>query len=176
MENKDSAKCRSQNRAGVYLLGEKSKAANWALNHPFHICGGAALIGLLVGDHDKVHLMRSLMIAASLMGVALILRYLCRNLCYWVEIDTLSERIKFFRCFNKGVVEAPVRSVEFIFDKHFACLYNEERFVIFNQYMGCIAKVLPAGMKIQFANGFYGRFMKKQFEKNFVREPGGDDR
>jgi hypothetical protein len=169
VKNKNSEKCCSYNRAGVYLLGEKSKAANWVLNHPFHICGAAALIGLLVGDYDKVHLMRSLMISASLMGVALIFRYLCRNLCYWVEIDTLSERIKFFRCFNRGIVEAPLRSVEFIFDKHFACLYRGERFTIFNGYMGCIVKVLPSGMKIQFTNGFYGRFMEKQFEKNLVR-------
>lgn len=166
MENKENANCRSQKRTGVYLLGEKSKAANWALNHPFHIGGAVALIGLLVSDHDKVHLLRSLMIAVSILGVALILRYLCRNLCYWVEIDILSERIKFFKCFNKGVVEAPLRSVEFIFDKHFACIYRGERFTIFNEYMPCIAEVLPSEIKIRFSNGFYGRFMKRQFEKN----------
>jgi hypothetical protein len=157
-------------QAGTYLFGEKSRVANWVLNHPFHLCGGAALIGLVVGDHDKVHLMRSLMIAASLLVLALILRFLCRKLCYWVEIDTLSEKIKFFRCFNKGVVEAPLHSVEFVFDKHFACLYRGERFTIFNEYMGDIAEVLPLGMKIRFSDGFYGRFMEKQFEKNRSRK------
>lgn len=170
MKTKNSMRCRTQNRSGLLLFGERSKAANWALNHPFHICGSAAIIGLLVGDHDNVHLMRSLMIATALLCVALILRYLCRNLCYRVEIDTSTERINFFKCFNKGFVEAPLRSVEFIFDKHFACLYHGERFTIFNEYMRCIAEVLPAGMKIQFSNGFYGQFMKKQFEKDLTKK------
>lgn len=93
------------------------------------------------------------------------LRFICRNLCYLVEINTLSWRIKFFRCFNKGIVEADLHSVEFVFDKHFACLYSGERFTIFNEYMSGIADVLPLEMEIRFSDSSYGRYMKKQFER-----------
>jgi hypothetical protein len=106
-----------------------------------------------------------MILPAFFFGFALLIRFLCRNLCCWVEIDTASEKIKFFRCFNKGIVEAPLSSVEFVFDKHFACLYRGERFTIWNEYMAGIAEALPAGMEIRFSEGFYGRFMKKQVEK-----------
>ena len=150
----------------MYVFGEKSKVANWVLSHPFHIATGITLISCLIAIGDAAMLIRVLMIFPPFcFGLAFLLRFLCRNLCYWVEIDTASEKIKFFRCFNKGIVEAPLRSVEFVFDKHFACLYLGERFTIFNEYMGGIAEVLPPGMEIRFSGGFYGRFMKKQFER-----------
>jgi hypothetical protein len=106
---------------------------------------------------------------AVILGLAFFLRFYCRNLCYWVEINRLSEKIKFYKCFSK-VVEAPLHSVEFVFDKHFACYYDGERFTIFNEYMADIAEVLPAAMDIRFAEGFYARFMKRQYERQKLRK------
>lgn len=154
-----------QTQAGTYIFGEKSKVANWLLNHPFHFVGGPALLILLVSDHDIVHLTRVLTIILFFFGFALLFRVLSRNWCYWVAIDTVSEKVTFYRCFNKGIVEAPIRSVKFVFDRHFAGLYNGERFTIFNEYMGEISEVIPTGVEIQFSDGFYGRFMKKQYRR-----------
>ncbi|MGO9020240.1 MAG: hypothetical protein ACLQVJ_18025 [Syntrophobacteraceae bacterium] len=155
---------------GTYLFGEKSKVANWILNHPFHIVGGGLLFCSLITVRDLATLVIPLWVGALLFGFAFLLRLLCRNLCYRVEIYTVLEKIKFLRCFNKGIVEAPIRSVEFVFDKHFACLYGGERFTIYNEYMHLISDLLPPGMEIKFSEGFYGRFMKKQVERNRRRD------
>ncbi|MGO9020954.1 MAG: hypothetical protein ACLQVJ_21635 [Syntrophobacteraceae bacterium] len=156
---------------GTYLFGEKSKVANWILNHPLLIAVVCTLISCFALIGDKAKLMVGLRILpATFFGIAFMLRFLCRNLCYWVVIDPASETITFFRCFNKGVVEAPIHSVQFVFDKHFACLYGGERFTIFNEYMHLISEVLPPGMEIKFSEGFYGRFMKKQVERNRRRD------
>ncbi len=150
---------------GIYLFGEKSKLANWILNHPFHIIGVVLAILSLTTVRDWVFFLRTLWIDAFLFGLAVLIRFFCRNLCYWVIIDTVSEKITLYRCFNKGIVEAPLRSVEFTFDRHFGCYYAGERFTIMNEYMSGIADVLPPGMEIRFSEGFYGRFMKRQCER-----------
>jgi hypothetical protein len=152
---------------GIYLFGEKSKLWNWVLNHPFHVAVILSLIGITFFVFDKARQMQVLIKAELVIfGTAFLLRFIiCRNLCYLVEIDKLAEKIKFYRCFNKGVVEAPLRSVEFVFDWSFACYYAGQRFAIWNEYMDEIAEVLPREMEIHFKNGFYVRFMKKQFEK-----------
>ncbi len=166
MENNSSIEGKSQKQLGPHLFGEKSKLGNWVLNHPFHVVVFLTLIVCSIVVVDKATQIRVLIkLEVFIFGLAFFLRFYCRNLCYWVEIDRLSEKITFYRCFNKGVVEAPLRSVEFIFDKHFACYYAGERFAIFNEYMADIAGVLPPEMDIRFAKGLYARYMKKQFEK-----------
>jgi len=164
----------SQEQPGTYLFGEKSKLANWVLNHPIHIAVFITVICFPIAISDNATPLRTSVISeAIIFGLAFLLRFLCRNLCYWVEIDTLSEKIKFYRCFNKGIVEAPLRSVEFVFDKHFACYYSGERFTIFNEYMAAVAEVLPPEMGIRFAEGPYARFMKKQFERQRLARSKG---
>ena len=159
-------KFQSQKQAGTYIFGEKLKAANWLLNHPFHIAAFGVLIDTPLIASGPLSLITSLKINLLFFGgIAFFLRFICRNLCYWVVIDTVSEKVTFYRCFNKGVVEAPLRSVEFVFDSHFACYYAKERFTIMNEYMGGISEVLPPGVEIRFSDGFYGRFMKKQFDR-----------
>src|SRR5208337_3652165 len=168
----------SQEQSGTYLFGERLKLANWILNHPFRIAAGCTLIGCIATILDRATPIRESMrvlinYEVVIIGSAIAMRYLCRNLCYWVEINTISEKIKFYRCFNKGIVEAPLRSVEFVFDKHFACYYSGERFTIFNEYMAAVAEVLPPEMGIRFAEGPYARFMKKQFERQRLARSKG---
>ncbi|MFZ2631085.1 MAG: hypothetical protein WA081_22675 [Desulfosalsimonadaceae bacterium] len=152
---------------GGYIFGEKSKLANWVLNHPIHIGGCCVLIGTPLLASDKLTLIDSFVVnLLFFFGLSFFLRFICRNLCYWVKVDVASGKIIFYRCFNKGVVEASLNLVEFVFDTHFACHYDGERFTIFNEYMNDIVEVLPHGMEIRFSNSFYGRFMKKQFERN----------
>jgi hypothetical protein len=166
MEKNSSMESQSQKQLGPHLFGEKSKLANWVLNHPFHVAVFLTLIGCFIAVVDKALQIRVLIkYEVAIFGLAFFLRVYCRNLCYLVEINMLTEKIKFYRCFNKGLVEAPLRSVEFAFDKHFGCYYAGERFTILNGYMADIAKVLPPEMNIRFAKGLYARFMKKQFEK-----------
>jgi hypothetical protein len=155
-----------EGKTGVHLFGEKSKIANWILSHQLHIAAGGVLIYCIcfVGKNGKLTT-SGMVVPAVFFGLFLLLRFVCRNLCYWVEIEPAAGKIKFFRCFNKGVVEAPLSSVEFVFDKHFACLYRGERFTIFNEYMYGIAEILPPGVEIHFSCGVYGRFIRKQFEK-----------
>jgi hypothetical protein len=175
VENNSSIEGQSQKQLGTHLFGEKSKLANWVLNHPFHVAMFLTLIGCSIAVVDKATQIPVLIkYEVVIFGMAFFLRFYCRNLCYRVEIDRLSEKIKFYRCFNKGVVEAPLHSVEFVFDKHFACYYAGERFTIFNEYMADIAEVLPPEMDIRFAKGLYARFMKKQVEK--TRLAGTDNR
>ncbi len=167
MRNNAQTERNTQNQEnGTYSFGEQSKAANWMLNHPFHIVAGVVLACSVITIPDWTMLMRSLWVDVFLFGVAFLFRLLFRNLCYRVVIDPAAEKITFFRCFNKGIVEAPLRSVEFLFDKHFACLYGGERFTILNEYMHLISEVLPPEAEIKFSDGLYGRFMKKQFERN----------
>ena len=156
-------------QTNIYLFGEKSKFANWVLNHPIHIAAGCTLACclLIIGDGDSEKQVRALqIIPLFFFGLAFLVRFLCRNLCYWVEIDTQLEKIKFFKCFNKGIVEFPIQSVSFRFDKHFAAFYAGERFTIFNEYMAGIAELLPPEKEIEFSRGLYGRYMKWMFERN----------
>lgn len=44
-------------------------------------------------------------------------------MCYRVEVDTATEEIKFFMYFTKEVVEAPIRSVEFVLSYRWAWLF-----------------------------------------------------
>ena len=175
VESRGIMERQSQQQAGTYLFGEKSKIANWILNHPLQIAAGGTLASCLVTIGDNTMLLRGLMIIpAYWFGLALLVRLLCRNLCYQVEINTLSERIKFFRCFNKGVVEAPIGLVEFRFDKHFAAIYGEERFTIFNEYMVEIAQVIWPEKQIKFSRGIYARYMKRRLKKNAATSKAGD--
>jgi len=150
-----------------YFFGEKSKVANWALNHPFQIAIGCTLLSCLIAIGDKAMLVRTMMIFPPFsFGLALLLRLFCRNLCYRVVIDIKSEKITFFRCFDQGIIEAPIRSVDFIFDKHFAAIYNGQKFTIFNEYMVDMIQMLSPGKNIKFSKSIYARFMKRQFEKS----------
>ena len=167
VRNRSTMERQLRKQAGTYFFGEKSKLANWILNHPFQIAAGCTLLASLIAIGDNSMLLRVLAIFPPFsFGLALLLRLLCRNLCYQVEIDTKSKKITFFRCFNKRIIEAPIQSVEFRFDKHFAAIYGGERFTIFNEYMGGIIQVLSPEKEIEFSKGIYGRFMKRQFEKS----------
>jgi len=156
----------SQSESGVYIFGERLKLANWILNHPFLIAGSSTLICCLIAIGDNEVPIRALIASVIVFfGLASLIRSLCSNLCYSVEIDTKCDKIRLFRCFDKGIVEAPLRSVEFRVDNHFACFYAGEKFVIFNEYMYQISEILPKDMGIRFSNNFYARFLEKQFQK-----------
>jgi hypothetical protein len=86
-------------------------------------------------------------------------------MCYRVEVDTATEKIGFLRYFNKEVVEAPIRSVEFLLGYRWACYYAGDKFIIFDEDMAQIADLLPQGIEIQFSEGYYGRVSKKRFER-----------
>jgi len=158
--------CESQSEAGVYIFGERLKLATWILNHPFQIAGSCTLICCLVAIGDDETPIRVInILAIFFFGLAFLIRFLCRNLCYLVEIDTKSGKIKLFRCFDKGIIEAPLRLVEFRVENHFACFYAGEKFTIFNEYMYQIAEILPKDMGIMFSNNIYARFLERQFRK-----------
>ena len=81
-------------------------------------------------------------------------------------------KIRFFRFFHKGVLEAPVREVEFRFDRaslwglsELVCLYGGERSTISLDEMYPLAAVLPEGVEIKYAEGFWGRLARKRCEK-----------
>lgn len=149
-----------------YFFGKKSKFANWTLNHPFQIAGICTLIALIIVINLKDNIISNLIINLCFyFGMAIFFRIFFRNLCYLVEIDTKSEKITFFRCFNMGVVEAPIQSVDFIFDIHFSAIYAGERFTIFNEYLPEIEQLLPSGKNVNFSQNFYSRFMEKQLKK-----------
>ena len=151
-----------------YFFGEKSKFTNWMLNHPFQIATGCTLVACLIVLGEKMMLIRTLLVFPVFsFGLALLFRILCKNLCYRVEIDTLSENVTLFRCFNNGIVEAPIKSVAFCFDKHFAAIYGSERFTIFNEYMPGIKQLISPTNDIKFSGNFYARFMKRKLEKTF---------
>jgi hypothetical protein len=114
-------------------------------------------------------LSRAIMVLPGFFGMAFFVRYICRNLCYTVEIDTLHQTIRLFQCYNKNVVEAPLSEVEFYFDKSFGCYYIGKRFTIMNEYMYKIISILPKETNIGFADNFYSRYVKKQFDKWKIR-------
>lgn len=153
----------------IHVIGFTT-AEIWVMNHMIYIVIGGLILGYMVcivmyfNDPYNMETIRSFYAwkLASVITILMIFsfRFLARNLCYRVEIDTANEKIRFFRVFNKSVVEAPIRSVEFRADKHFACFYNGERFTILNEYTKRISKVLPPGVEIQFSKNFFARLMR----------------
>jgi len=155
-----------ERQGGVYVFGGKSRVANWTVSHVFLVVGGIALFCCLVTVRDMVMLQRALMASALFFVPAIFIRLLWRDRCYRTEIDTGTEKIRFFRFYSKEVVEAPVRSVEFRCDRtELVCLYAGVKFTIFLEYMDPITELLPQGVEIKFSEGSSGRFAKRQFEK-----------
>ena len=159
--------CGSQDReSSVYVFGGKSRVANWTVSHVFLAVGGIALFCCLVTVRDMVMLQRALEAAALFFVPAIFIRLLWRDRCYRTEIDTGTEKIRFFRFYSKEVVEAPVRSVEFRCDRtQLVCLYAGVKFTIFLEYMDPITELLPQGVEIKFPEGFWGHLSKRQFVK-----------
>lgn len=152
--------------ARVYIFGEKSAVSNWMVRHVLLVvCGILVLLSVLdVFVEGEAFLPRVLMVAAIVLVQVIPIRILFRNLCSRVEIDTETEKIRFFRFYNKKIVEAPLRSVEFGYTWIFTCFYAGERFVIPGGYINSIAEVLPEGVEIKFSEGLLGRLAKRQFE------------
>lgn len=160
----------NENPSGIYYFGEKSVFANWLLNHPFLIAVVLSVVGCLIVIDDKVMLSRVIIAFLPLVfGMAFLVRYLCKDLCFAVEIDTVHQIIRLFQCYNKGVVEAPLGEVEFCFDKSFGCYYIGKKFTIMNEYMYKILSILPSEKSVKFADNIYSRFVKKQFDKWKIR-------
>jgi hypothetical protein len=157
-----------EQEGSIHIFGERSKVANWIVSHILLVAIILTCFFILLFlDEGEVMLKRSLTtIPPAFFVPAILVRILLRNRCFRVEIDKKAEKIRFLRFFHKEIVEANLRSVDFIFDNHFACYFDGQRFTIFNEYMGGIADILPPGMGINFSKGFYGRFMKKQMERN----------
>lgn len=163
----------------VQVFCQQPKVANWITSHVLIVIGGIFLPfslfdGLIEGE---VFLWRDLTVAALMFGLAIPFRILWRNMCSRVEVDTATEKIRFFRFYHEKVVEAPVRSVEFSYTWIFTCFYAGETFTIPGGYINSIAEVLPEGVEIKFPENFWGRLAKRQFEKRSrtIREVGSRD-
>ena len=150
----------------VYIFCEESKIGNWIVSHIFLsvTCFLILFFLLTVFSKGVSILCRLWWIVLLFFGQAVLFRILWRNMCSRVEIDTIAEKIKFFR-FYKETVEAPVRSVKFRFTWMFTCFYAGEKFIIPGGYINAIAEVLPAGVEIEFGKSFWGQRAKKQFQK-----------
>jgi hypothetical protein len=155
----------NENSSSIYYFGEKSVFANRVINHPILITAVLAGVGCLILIDDKVMLSRAILTLPGLFGVAFFVRYICRNLCYVVEIDTLRQTIRLYQCYKKGFVEAPLSEVEFNFKISFGCCYMGKRYAIMNEYMYPIINILPKEKNIKFADNFFSRFAKRQFDK-----------
>jgi hypothetical protein len=156
-----------EQEGSVHVFAEESKVGNWIVSHVLLVVGGIWLfLGILnILTAGEASLWRILMIGPFFLGPAILLRILWRNMCGRVEIDTATEKIRFFRFYHKNVVEAPVRSVEFRYTWIFTCFYAGERFAVPGGYINSIAEVLPKGVEIKFSEGLWGRLAKRQFEK-----------
>ncbi|MGO9313179.1 MAG: hypothetical protein ACLQDI_10640 [Syntrophobacteraceae bacterium] len=137
------------------------------MNNLFLVVGGGIfVICLSVIIYNPARLPGVLAISLPSIVMAICTRFvLAPKVCYRVEVDTAAEKIRFFRYFNKEVVEAPIRSVEFLLGYRWACYYSGDKFIIFEPDMAQIADLLPQGMEIQFSEGYYGRVSKKRFER-----------
>ena len=153
----------------MYIFCEESKVGIWFFNHVFYIVGGLSLlfcltIGLKWG-WASLRNVGTLAIVATFLILASLCRLAFHNVCSRVEINIATEKIRFFRFFNKKIVEAPVRSVEFCCAYRFTCIYAGEKFVIPPGYTNSMAEVLPEGVEIKFGEGFWGRLAKRQYQK-----------
>lgn len=151
-----------QNSGSNIYLYEMSKIGLWVMNHLFHIAGVSTLITCvaIIPDGPKKLFFGLKLLLVSNFGLAVLIRFFWRNLCCKVLIDTMAEKITFFRCFNKGSVEAPLRYVTFLFDKHFACLYRGQRFTIPNEEISRMEAILPPGIEIHYSKSLYGRYIR----------------
>jgi hypothetical protein len=157
----------NENPTGIYYFGEKSVIANWAINHPILIIAILAGVCCLITIDDKVMLSRvTIYVLPYLFAMAFLVKYLCRNLCYVVEIDMLHQTIRFYQCYKKGFIEAPLSEVEFCFDIIYGCHYMDKNFTIMTEYIFKIISILPDKKNIKFADHFWGRYAKKQYEKS----------
>lgn len=166
MESNDYARRYIKQQGSVYIFCEESKVGNWIVSHVLLVVGGIWLsLGILnVLTSGAGFLGRILVIGPFFLVPAILFRVLWRNMCSRVEIDTATEKIRFFRFYHK-VVEAPIRSVEFRFTWMFTCFYAGEKFTIPGGYINSIAEVLPEGVEIKFSDGLVGRLAKRQFQK-----------
>src|SRR5208337_4669104 len=98
----------------VYVISEQPKAWHWLVNNVLLFAGGGIFIGcliVLINNPEKLPGVLALSLPSIVM--ATYMRFvLAPKLCHRVEVDTATEKIRFFRYFSKEVVEAPIRSVE----------------------------------------------------------------
>ena len=177
--------CGPKERQGcVYVISGQTKTAHWLVRNVLLLFGGGIFILCLIGIINNPEKLPGVL-AISLpwiVPVTIYLRFvLGPKMCYRVEVDTATEKINFFRYFTKEVVEAPIRSVEFLLGFRWACYYAGHKFIIFDADMAQIADVLPQGIEIQFSEGYYGYVSKKRFERirrNVRRAPckAGEDK
>jgi hypothetical protein len=150
----------------VYVIGEKSKMANWIVSHIFLAFVGSgflfSVIFALAGDPKPWF---GFVLTLFLFIPTTFIRLLFHDRCYRVEIDTATQRIRFFRFFYKEVVEAPIRSVTFRFSWKMTAIYDRTTVSIFHKDMVQIAEVLPE-IVIEFSDGLLGCLAKKQFNKS----------
>jgi len=149
----------------IHTFGEKSKAAIWIVSHILLVLGGIlCFLSVFLVFTGERKLLIFIIIAISLFVPVLCFRLFWGDRCYRVEVDTATENIRFFRFFNTKDIEAPIRSVEFVFTWKMTATYSGVKVSIFNEDMARIADILPEGVEIKFSKGIYGRFMKKQYQ------------
>ncbi len=149
-----------------YIFCEESKVGNWIVSHIF-LCVVCFLIFFFLSiafTRDVSVIWGLWWLVPLFLGLGALIRFVFRDMCSRVEVDTVTAKIKFFR-FYHNAVETPVRSVEFRCGYRFARFYAEEKFAISPGYTNLIAEVLPEGVEIKFSDGFWGRLGKRQFEK-----------
>jgi hypothetical protein len=154
------------------------------VNNVLLVFGGGIFIPciiVLINNQEKLLGVLALSLPSIVMPTIYMRFVLAPKMCYRVEVDTATEKIRFFRYFNKEVEEAPIRSVEFLLGFRWACYYAGHKFIVFDEDMAQIADVLPQGIEIQFSKGYYGYVSKKRFERirrNVRRAPckAGEDK
>lgn len=159
----------------VHVFCEKSGIGNWFVRHVVVFAASAWLFFLLITvPAGSLITWRAFIVGPFFVIPAILFRTLFRDLCSRVEIDTAVEKIRFFKFYNKKIVEAPARSVEFRFTWMLMCRYAGGRFTIPGEYMDSIAGLLPEGVEIKFPEGLWGRFVKRQFEKRKRAKSSGE--
>ena len=168
------ALCGSGEEGRIHVLGEKSKVANWVVIHIFLVVSILSIFCVLLFLNENAEKLRRILtiIPLGLFGPAFLLRFLWRDRCYRVEFDIDDENIRFFRFFHRDIVEAPVRLVEFRFDRirtlgisELVCVFAGVRSTVGLEYMFPLSMLLPTGVEIVYADSFWGRLAKKQCAK-----------
>ncbi len=155
-----------EQEGSVHVIGEKSKVANWIVSHIFLVIGGSVLLLYLITALDpEPKPWRIWTMPLFLFIPTTFVRLLFHDRCYRVEVDTGTEKIRFFKFFYREVVEAPARSVKFRFTWQMTGIYAGTKVSINHEEMVQIATVLP-WLEIEFSEGLWGRLAKKQFNKS----------
>lgn len=161
----------TEQQSGVYGFGEKSSVANWMVGHVFFLVSGVILCMFVIATVDRgwggwTDLG---VIPLVIFLPAICLRLLLHDRCYWIEIDAQNEKIRFFRFFNKNIVEADLRSVKFVFTWKMTAVCPGVTVSINHEDIVRMNEAFSQFIKIKFSENFYGRLANKQFFRTKLR-------